>query len=286
MIKNSIWHHRFMGSKEKYREGKIIMVGAPMDYSVSYRPGTRYGPQKIREVSYVLEEYSPYINRELSEIEFFDYGDIELPFGNIEESLKIIYNATLEILGDNKKPLFIGGEHLINLPIVKGIFERYGDDLILLHFDAHADLRESYLGQKHSHASVIRRILDFFPANNVYQMGIRSGTKEEFEYGKGHTHLFLYDVVEPVKNIVDKIYGKPIYITLDIDVFDPAFAEGTGTPEPGGCTPNDMLKVTQMLKGQNVVGFDLVEVSPIYDASDKTAILAAKVIRESLLSFL
>ena len=286
MIKNSIWQHRFMGSKEKYREGKIIMVGAPMDYSVSYRPGTRYGPQKIREVSYVLEEYSPYINRELSEIEFFDYGDIELPFGNIEESLRIIYNVTAEILDDNKKPLFIGGEHLITLPIVKGIYEKYGDDLILLHFDAHADLREDYLGQKYSHASVIRRILDFFPANNVYQMGIRSGTKEEFEYGKGHTHLFLYDVVEPVKNIVDKIYGKPIYITLDIDVFDPAFAEGTGTPEPGGCTPNDMLKVTQMLKGQNVVGFDLVEVSPIYDASDKTAILAAKVIRESLLSFL
>ncbi|HHU63226.1 MAG TPA: agmatinase [Clostridiales bacterium] len=286
MIKNSIWQHRFMGSKEKYREGKIIMVGAPMDYSVSYRPGTRYGPQKIREVSYVLEEYSPYINRELSEIEFFDYGDIELPFGNIEESLKIIYNATLEILGDNKKPLFIGGEHLITLPIVKGIFERYGDDLILLHFDAHADLRESYLGQKHSHASVIRRILDFLPANNVYQMGIRSGTKEEFKYGRKYTHLFLYDVVEPVKSILNKIYGKPIYITLDIDVFDPAFADGTGTPEPGGCTPHDMLKVIQLLKDQNVVGFDLVEVSPVYDTSDKTAILAAKMIRESLLSFL
>lgn len=286
MIKNSIWQHRFMGSREKYCEGRIIMVGIPMDYSVSYRPGTRYGPQKIREVSYGLEEYSPYINRELGEIEFFDYGDIELPFGNIGESLRIIYDLTAEILEDNKKPLFLGGEHLITLPIVKRVYEKYGDDLILLHFDAHADLRESYINQKHSHASVIRRILDFFPANHVYQIGIRSGTKEEFKYGKEHTNFFPFDIIEPVRSIIDKIYSRPIYITLDIDVFDPAFAEGTGTQEPGGCTPNDMLKVIQLLKGQRVVGFDLVEVSPVYDASDKTAILAAKIIRESLLSFL
>ena len=274
---------KFMGSSERYEDASIVMVGVPMDFTCSFRPGTRFGPQKIREVSIGIEEYSIYMNKSLEDYAYFDSGDLDLPFGNVEKSLEIIGQAAKEILEDNKLPLFIGGEHLISVPVIKEVYNKYGDDLIVIHFDAHADLREDYLGCPNSHASAIRRLVDFMPGKNIYQFGIRSGTKEEFEYAKANTNMYTIEVLEPLKKVVDKFKGRPVHFTLDIDVVDPAYANGTGTPEPGGISSKELIQALGVMRDLNIVGFDIVEVSPHYDQSDRTALLAAKVIRDMIM---
>lgn len=274
---------KFMGSSESYEDASIVMVGVPMDFTCSFRPGTRFGPQKIREVSIGIEEYSIYMDKSLEDYAYFDSGDLDLPFGNVEKSLEIIGQAAKEILEDNKLPLFIGGEHLISVPVIKEVYNKYGDDLIVIHFDAHADLREDYLGCPNSHASAIRRLVDFMPGKNIYQFGIRSGTKEEFEYAKANTNMYTIEVLEPLKKVVDKFKGRPVHFTLDIDVVDPAYANGTGTPEPGGISSKELIQALGVMRDLNIVGFDIVEVSPHYDQSDRTALLAAKVIRDMIM---
>lgn len=274
---------KFMGSTESYEDAKIVMVGVPMDFTCSFRPGTRFGPQKIREVSIGIEEYSIYMDRSLEDFKYYDAGDLDLPIGNVEKSLELIGQAAKEVVEDKKFPLFIGGEHLISVPVIKEVYKKYGDELIVIHFDAHADLREGYLGCPNSHASAIRRLVDFMPGKNIYQFGIRSGTKEEFEYAKENTNMYTIEVLEPLKKVIDKFKGKPVYFTLDIDVVDPAYANGTGTPEPGGISSKELLQALGLVKDLNLVGFDLVEVSPHYDQSDRTALLATKVIRDMII---
>ncbi|NSW90437.1 MAG: agmatinase [Firmicutes bacterium] len=280
---NSTLGTRFMASVEKYNNADVIMVGVPMDYTSSFKPGSRFGPQKIREVSVGLEEYSLYLNRSISTTAFFDCGDLELPFGDVQGSLKIIEEAAEEILKDNKIPLFIGGEHLISVPAIKQVYKKYGNDLIVFHFDAHADLRDGYIGCNNSHASAIRRITDFMPGKNIFQFGVRSGTEEEFNFAMKNTNLYKYDVLRPLEEVIKIVDKRPVYITLDIDVVDPAYANGTGTPEPGGISSREIIQSITLLKGLNVIGADVVEVSPVYDLSDRTALLAAKIIRELLL---
>jgi len=275
---------KFLASSDSYDDSYLIITGVPMDFTCSFKPGARFGPQKIREVSIGIEEYSVYNDRDLTNASFFDCGDLDLPFGNVDASLKLISDAAGEIISDGKIPLFIGGEHLISVPVIKKVYEKYGDDLILLHFDAHADLRDDYLGCPNSHASAIRRVLDFMPGKNVYQFGIRSGTKQEFEFASANTNMFKFEVMKPLTSIMDNIKNRPVYITLDIDVADPAFANGTGTPEPGGITSSELIQCINLACSLNVVGFDLVEVSPVYDNSDRTALLAAKIIRDVILN--
>jgi agmatinase len=275
---------KFMASCESYDEASAVMVGVPMDFTCSFRPGTRFGPQKIREVSIGIEEYSIYMDKDLNDIKFFDCGDLDLPFGNVEKSLQFLEESAGEILNDNKFPVFIGGEHLISVPVIKKVYEKYGDELVVLQFDAHADLREGYLGCQNSHASAMRRLTDFMPGENIYQFGIRSGTKDEFEFAKKYTNMFQIEVFEPLKQVLKGIGNKPVYITLDIDVVDPAYANGTGTPEPGGISSRELINSIGLTKDLNLVGFDVVEVSPPYDHSDRTALLAAKIIRDILLS--
>lgn len=274
---------KFMASCENYNDASVIMVGVPMDFTCSFRPGTRFGPQKIREVSIGIEEYSLYRDKSLLDVKYYDCGDLDLPFGNVDRSLEMIGKAAEEILKDGKFPIIIGGEHLISVPVIKKVFEKYGEQLIVFHFDAHADLREGYIGCENSHASAIRRLTDFMPGKNIYQFGIRSGTKEEFDFAKVNTNMFTLDVFEPLKSVLPKLGNRPVYITLDIDVVDPAFANGTGTPEPGGITSKELIECINLLDSLNIVGFDIVEVSPPYDMSDRTALLAAKVIRDMIL---
>ncbi|MDP4093153.1 MAG: agmatinase [Bacillota bacterium] len=274
---------KFMASCDSYQDSRVVMVGVPMDFTCSFRPGTRFGPQKIREVSIGIEEYSVYRDKNLLDCSYFDCGDLDLPIGNVDASLELIGQAAGEIIEDGKLPLFIGGEHLISVPVIKKVYEKYGNDLTVLHFDAHADLREGYLGCANSHASAVRRLTDFMPGRNIYQFGIRSGTKEEFDFARENTNMFKLDVIEPLKSVIPKLGLKPVYITLDIDVADPAFANGTGTPEPGGISSKELIESINLLNGLNIVGFDIVEVSPPYDASDRTAVLAAKIIRDVIL---
>jgi len=274
---------RFMDSCGTYEQAPVIMVGAPMDFTCSFRPGARFGPQKIREVSVAIEEYSIYMDKSLKDASFYDCGDLDLPIGNTRKSLETIGSSAEEIIRDGKFPLFVDGEHLISVPVIKEVYKKYRDELVVIQFDAHADLRENYLECDDSHASTIRRLLDFMPGTNIYQFGIRSGTKEEFEFAGSNTNLYKFDVMTPLQRILPVIGARPVYFTLDIDVADPSYANGTGTPEPGGVCSRELLQAVHALKDMNLAGADVVEVSPPYDVSDRTAILAAGIIREIIL---
>lgn len=274
----------FLGSSDNYDICKHVIVGAPMDYTVSFRPGTRGGPQAIRMVSAGLEEYSVYQDKDLTDYNYYDLGDIILPFGNVHESLRRIEETADEILEHGKFPLFLGGEHLISLPVIKAMAKKY-PDLAILHFDAHADLRQEFVGEQNSHATVMRYASELLGDKRLYQFGIRSGVKDEMEYAKIHTNLYLDQVLEPLAQVIAEWDDRPVYISIDIDVVDPAFAPGTGTPEPGGCTSKELIKALLMMSKLPVVGMDIVEVLPMVDQSQRTAILAAKLVREAILAF-
>lgn len=278
----------FIGSHPNYDEAQAVIYGMPMDFTVSFRPGSRFGPSRIREVSIGLEEYSPYLDRELTSIKYFDAGDIPLPFGNPGRSLELIGEYVGQLLEAGKFPLGLGGEHLCSWPIIRAMAKRY-PELAILHFDAHTDLRENYEGEVLSHATPIRRAVELLGGPNVFSFGIRSGMKEEFQFAK-ETGMFLakFDVLEPLKEVLPRLKGRPVYVTIDIDVLDPAYAPGTGTAEAGGISSKEMLASLMAIASSEVqvVGADLVEVAPIYDPTEQTQILAAKLVREMLLGFI
>lgn len=277
----------FIKSHPNYEESKAVLYGMPMDWTVSYRPGSRFGPNKIREVSIGLEEYSPYLDRELDDVKFFDAGDIPLPFGNPEKSLIEIETYVHTLLADNKIPMGMGGEHLVSLPVMKAVASKY-DDLAIIHFDAHTDLRENYEGEEYSHSTPIRKIADHIGPKNVYSFGIRSGMKEEFEWAKEQgMHISKFEVLEPLKEILPTLEGRNVYVTIDMDVLDPAHAPGTGTVDAGGITSRELLASIHAIaaSGVNVIGFDLVELAPVYDHSDQTANTASKLMREMILGW-
>ncbi|MGN7378796.1 agmatinase [Bacillus altitudinis] len=277
----------FIGSHPTWEDAKVILYGMPMDWTVSYRPGSRFGPNRIREVSIGLEEYSPYLDRELHEVPFFDAGDIPLPFGNAQKSLDLIEEYVDSILEKGKFPLGMGGEHLVSWPIFRAMYKKY-PDLAIIHMDAHTDLREEYEGEPLSHSTPIRKVAGLIGPENVYSFGIRSGMKEEFEWAKeAGMHISKFEVLEPLKQVLPKLKGRPVYVTIDIDVLDPAHAPGTGTVDAGGITSKELLASIHAIAGSDVhvVGADLVEVAPVYDHSDQTANTASKLLREMLLGF-
>ncbi|MCL6631946.1 MAG: agmatinase [Alicyclobacillus herbarius] len=274
----------FIAATDDFDAAQAVIYGMPMDWTVSFRSGTRLGPARIREVSIGLEEYSPYLDRDLSDIRYFDAGDIPLPFGNPQASVEKIYQYVQALYAAGKFPLGLGGEHLASWGALRAAWEAH-PDLRVVHLDAHTDLRESYEGEEYSHATVIRKVCDAIGPDKVYQFGIRSGTREEFRWAREHTHFFPFDVLEPLQRVLPELAGHPVYVTWDIDVFDPAHAPGTGTAEHGGITPREGFAVMQELAKLNVVGFDLVETSPLIDPSEQTQILAAKLVREALLAF-
>lgn len=271
---------KYMGASSHLRGSRIVLWGIPLDETTSFRRGTCFGPEKIRWASYGLETYSPLLDADLSDISFFDAGDIILPRGKLEDSLKRVEKLAFEFLKRGYKLIALGGEHLISLPLIKAAFKLI-PDLKVVQLDAHADLRDIYLGNKLSHASVIKRICEFLPAKNIYQIGIRSGTREEFAFAKKNTNFFPFDLKKALEALKE-IRKDPLYLTIDIDVLDPAFAPGTGTPEPGGITPRELFDFLLSLKGFNIIGTDIVEISPPNDVSDITSILGAKLVREIL----
>lgn len=278
----------FIKSHPHFEDSVAVLYGMPMDWTVSYRPGSRFGPARIREVSIGLEEYSVYLDRELEEVKYYDAGDIPLPFGNAQRSLDMIEEFVDRVLAEGKFPLGLGGEHLVSWPVIQSMYKKY-PDLAIIHMDAHTDLREQYEGEPLSHSTPIRKAADLIGPENVYSFGIRSGMKEEFEWAKQvGMHISKFEVLEPLKEILPKLAGRPVYVTIDIDVLDPAHAPGTGTVDCGGITSKELLaSIHAIAKSEvNVVGADLVEVAPIYDHSDQTANTASKLIREMILGFI
>ena len=277
----------FIKSHPSFEESQVVLYGMPMDWTVSYRPGSRFGPARIREVSIGLEEYSAYLDRELEEVKYFDAGDIPLPFGNPQRSIDMIEEYVDSILAADKFPLGMGGEHLVSWPVMKAMYKKY-PDLAIIHFDAHTDLREHYEGEPLSHSTPIRKIAEHIGPKNVYSFGIRSGMKEEFEWAKQNgMHISKFEVLEPLKEILPTLAGRPVYVTIDIDVLDPAHAPGTGTVDCGGITSKELLASIHAIARSevNVVGGDLVEVAPIYDPCEQTANTASKLIREMILGW-
>lgn len=274
----------FIAAEAAFDDARAVLFGAPFDGTTSFRPGTRFGPQAIRAESDGIETYSPYQNKDLEDLAIFDSGDLILPFGNTEAVLSMIEARTQEILDAGKMPVMIGGEHLVTLGAVRAMVKKY-PDLHIIHFDAHADLREEYLGERLSHATVLRRSWDLLGDGRIHQFGIRSGERSEFEFALEHTdfHPFnVKDVLDVVLALGDKV---PVYVTLDLDVLDPSLFCGTGTPEAGGIFFQDLEEALLALEALNVVGFDMNELSPHYDASGVSTAVACKVLREMLLAY-
>ncbi len=274
----------FLSCDNEYNESKIVLFGAPFDSTTSFRPGTRFASRTMRAESFGLETYSPYQEEDLEDYAVFDGGDLELCFGDTERALKQIEEFSAQIIQDKKIPLMIGGEHLVTLGSVRAVAREY-PDLHIIHFDAHADLREEYLGVRLSHATVLHRVWDIVGDGKIFQFGIRSGDRSEFEWGKTHvtTQKFNFNGLEQT---VERLSGKPVYFTLDLDVLDPSVFPGTGTPEAGGVNFMQLLDAILCVSKCNIVGCDINELSPAYDQSGASTAVACKVLRELLIAIL
>ena len=276
MLSGPVLDRNWIGQNEDYNSADIVMLGLPFDGTVSYRSGSRFAPEQIRLASWGLEDYSPRFDKHLEDVNFHDAGDLEFPLGNTYKSLDLIEKNVEEIYRDGKRVFGIGGEHLVTLPEIKAVSKFY-KDLAIVHFDAHTDLREEYLGEEMSHSAVIRHASKIVGAENIKQIGIRSGMKEEWEFMKEHKTLISeYSELDVLKD-------KKIFVTVDLDVLDPSVMPGTGTPESGGMQFNELIGWFEYLKNFDIIGADVVELSPDYDASGVSTAVATKVIRELLM---
>ena len=274
----------FIGCDAEYEEARIVLFGAPFDSTTSFRPGARFGSAAMRHESFGLETYSPYQDKDLTDYAVFDSGDIELCFGSAEAALADIEARADEILNDNKLPLLIGGEHLVTLGAVRAVAKKY-PDMHIIHFDAHADLRNDYLGATLSHACVIRRCHDILGDGRIHQFCIRSGEREEFRFAKEHTdfHPLSFEGLEECVEIL-KQSGVPVYFTIDLDCMDSGIFPGTGTPEAGGVSFLQLIDAIRKVSQCNIVGADVNELAPMLDATGVSTATACKVLRELMLS--
>ena len=276
MLRGPFLDRTWMGQNPDYNTASVVMLGLPFDGTVSYRSGSRFAPEQIRLASWGLEEYSPRFNKFLEDVNFHDAGDLEFPLGNTYKTLEVIEKNVEDIYNDGKKVFGIGGEHLVTLPEIKAVSEFY-DNLAIIHFDAHTDLREEYLGEEMSHSAVIRHASKITGPENIKQIGIRSGMKEEFEFMK------KYNTLAQKYSDLDVLKDKKIFVTVDLDVLDTSIMPGTGTPEAGGFQFNELMGWFEYLKNFDIIGADVVELAPDYDASGASTAVATKVIRELLM---
>ena len=275
----------FLCCDASFEEADTVLFGAPFDCTTSYRPGTRFGSAAIRHESYGLESYSPYQDRDLLDALVFDSGDLELPFGSPERALADIEERASLILQAGKRPFLLGGEHLVTLGAVRAAVKRF-PDLHIVHFDAHADLRSEYLGVSLSHACVLRRCWELVGDGRIFQFGIRSGDREEFRWGASHVKTSRFSF-EGLEETLRSLAGLPVYFTVDLDVLDTSVFPGTGTPEPGGVSFDELRRAaTLVCRSANVVACDVNELSPPYDPSGNSTAAACKIVREMLLALL
>ncbi len=276
----------FIGCDATYEDAQLVLFGAPFDSTTSFRPGARFGSAAIRHESFGLETYSPYQDEDLSDYQVFDSGDLELCFGDSERAVADIETHAEQILSDEKIPLMLGGEHLVTLGAVRAALKKY-PDLHMIHFDAHADLREDYLGMQLSHACVLRRCHELVGDGRIHQFCIRSGERSEFAFAKEHTDMHKFDF-SGLKELTETLKQEkvPVYFTIDLDCLDPGVFPGTGTPEAGGVSFKELLDAIFMVAECNVVAADVNELAPMLDASGASTAVACKVVRELMLAVL
>lgn len=277
MLKGPFLDRTWMGQNSDYETADIVMLGLGFDGTVSYRSGSRFAPEQIRLASWGLEEYSPRFDKELEDCNFHDAGDLEFPLGNTVKTLEVIKENVQQIYKDGKRVFGIGGEHLVTYPEILAVSEVYGDELAIVHFDAHTDLRDEYLGEELSHSAVIKLCSKYVKPENIKQIGIRSGMKEEWEFMQKHNTL-IHDY-----SGLDCLLGKKVFVTVDLDVLDTSVMSGTGTPEVGGMSFDELMGWFEYLKKFDIVGADVVELAPDYDTSGCSTAVATKVIRELLM---
>ena len=270
----------FMASRRDPAGCRVGLFGVPYDGTTSFRPGTRFGPAAIRDVSNGLETYCPQLDRDLEDLAFADLGAVDIPFGAPEPVLEAVRESTEAVLNLGLRPLMLGGEHSITAGAVAAVAEQH-PDLVLVQLDAHADLRDSWLGSRHSHACAMRRCLEVLPSQRLFQLSIRSGTRVEFEELRGSGRLMAD--VQALAAALQPLQGRPLYLTVDLDWFDPAVLPGTGTPEPGGYLWADFAALVKVLRQHQLVAADVVELAPHLDPSGVSSVLAAKVTRSLLL---
>jgi agmatinase len=268
----------FLAAESSYAESPAVIIGCPLDITSSFRPGTRFAPQAIRDCSWGLETYSPRLDRDLEDLRICDVGDISLPQGDLEGALGVIQGYLAAVIRDKKFPILLGGEHLISVPVVNEL-TRHHRNLVVIQLDAHADFRQEYLGNPLSHATVMRRIADVLGGENIFQLGVRSGTREEMRAVRALGSL------SGEGDTLRRAAGRPVYLTVDLDILDPAVAPGVGAPEPGGLTFDECISLISQLSSLRVVGFDVVELSPPYDPTQQSSMAAAKLVRELILQF-
>ena len=276
----------FIGCDASFEEAAIVLFGAPFDSTTSFRPGARFGSAAMRHESFGLETYSPYQDKDLADYKVFDSGDLELCFGSSEYALKEIEERASLIINHGKLPVLIGGEHLVTLGAVRAAVKEW-KDLHIIHFDAHADLREDYLGASLSHACVMRRCHELLGDGRIHQFCIRSGDREEFRFAGQHTDMHKFDF-SGLSELVTELKEKkvPVYFTIDLDCLDPSIFPGTGTPEAGGVSFMELLNAMLLVSQTNVVAADVNELAPMLDTTGVSTATAGKVLRELLLSLL
>ncbi len=271
---------RFLCAESAFEPARTVLLGCPFDETTSFRKGARLGPQAIREASDCLETYSPHLDKDLEDAALCDLGDVDFASDDTGAVLDSIRAEARGIFRAGKRPVFLGGEHLVSLSLVEaalGVFP----GLVVFQWDAHADLRDEYLGEKLSHACVMRRILELEGVGPLRQFGVRSGAREEFAWMRANETLRPL-TPEGVESVLEKIGDRAIYLTLDVDVLNPGEMPGTGSPEPGGPGFDALMDCIGLLwtAGARIVGADVVELAPEWDPSGASAITAAKLVRE------
>jgi agmatinase len=273
----------FLSASASFEESQVVILGCPFDGTASFRPGARFGPSAIRRASWGIETYSPYLERDLGELKIHDVGDLELPLGEKKLVLDLVRKPIRQILTAGKFPVVLGGDHLITLPVMEEI-DRFYPNPCLLHLDAHADLREDYLGETHSHCTVMRKVIERLSNVRLFQMGMRSGTEEEFRLAKKLKSAVPLKA-SSLRSLVKRIGKQAVYLSLDLDVIDPSLLPGVGTPEPGGLTFRELIALLKQLQPLRVIGFDLVELTPDYDPTQVSSVTASVILREMILAF-
>ena len=273
--------HTFLGCDADYEQSRTVLFGAPFDSTTSFRPGARFGCAAMRQESVGLETYSPYQDRDLCDASVFDGGDLDLVFGSAQRALAQIRACTEEILRDGKLPVMMGGEHLVTLGAMEAVVKKY-PEVRVIHLDAHADLRDDYMGEKLSHATVMRRVWELVGDGHIYQLGIRSGEKTEFTFAGEHTELYPF-ALQTAAQVAAEVADSPVYLSIDLDVLDCGVFPGTGTPEAGGATFRELLEALLRFAPLHMVGCDVVELAPMLDTSGASTATACKLLRELLL---
>lgn len=282
-MKLSFIETNYISASASFEKSQGVILGCPYDGSASFRPGARFGPSAVRRASWGIETFSPYFQRDLSQCSIHDMGDLELPLGEKKISLGLIRKALGKILSGRKLPIILGGDHLITLPIIEEILPLY-PQLYIIHIDAHTDLREEYLGEFLSHCTMMRRLIERLGEGRLFQIGIRSGTEDEFKLARKIKSIISLEPAS-LNSMIRRLRNKPVYITLDLDVIDPSLFPGVGTPEPGGFTFQEFISLLKKLQTLHVIGFDIVELTPDYDPTQVSSITASVILREMILAF-